>query len=146
MITSSCRVPTTIYTCNKRQGALLILPHDGVHTDVIRTKVFEDYIRNHVDQWFSFAKRSGLGVERMEDLILVTGCTMVTSWGAAAFIDSDQDAEVSLSVELQPKGGASFSWRVIRPTVAYQNSNQDPVCSLNHNFASFTNFFTLLKA
>ncbi|KAI9510675.1 hypothetical protein F5148DRAFT_542386 [Russula earlei] len=35
------------YQC-RGQGALLSLPHDGDRKDVIRTKVFEDYIRDNV--------------------------------------------------------------------------------------------------
>ena len=108
----------TAYTCRKKQGALLALPQDGIRTDVIRTKVFEDYIRDHVDNWFSFAQKRRLDVERMEDLILVTGCTLVTSWGVAAFVDSTQDAEVLLKFR-----GPVFDWREIRPSVAYQSSN-----------------------
>ena len=80
--------------------------------------MFEDYILDHVDNWFYFAQRRRLDVERMEDLILVTGCTLVTSWGVAAFVDSDQDAEVLLWVR-----GTIFDWREISPRVIYQNSH-----------------------
>jgi hypothetical protein len=118
--------PGTTYQC-KRQGALLTLPHDGLREDVIRTVVFEDYIRDHVDSWFSFAQRRGLGVERIEDLILVTGCTLVTSWGAAAFLDSALGAEVSLKTQILNDGRARFDWSEIRPSVAFHNSQQDPV-------------------
>ena len=68
------------------------LPHGGHREDVIRTKVFEDYIRDHVVSWFNWAQKNKLGVERMEDLILVTGCTLVTSWAAAAFEDNTIEA------------------------------------------------------
>ena len=106
------------FSCRKRQGALLALPQEGLGKDVIRTKVFEDYIRDHVDSWFSFAQRRRLDVERMEDLVLVTGCTLAKSWGAAAFVDSTQDAEVLLRLR-----GTLFDWREIRPSVVCQNSN-----------------------
>lgn len=106
------------YSCRRKQGALLTLHQGGLRKDVIRTKVFEDYIRDHVDSWFSFAQQRKLDVERMEDIILVTGCTLATSWGAATFVDSTQDAEVSLRFR-----GKLFDWREIRPSVAYQNSH-----------------------
>ena len=70
-----------------------------------------------MDSWFSFAQRRRLDVERMEDLILVTGCTLVASWGNAAFVDSYQDAEILLRIR-----GAVFDWKESRPGVAYQNS------------------------
>jgi hypothetical protein len=101
--------------------------------------VFEDYIRDNVDSWFSFAQRRRLDVERMEDLILVTGCTLVTSWGVAAFIDSNQDAEVLLRFR-----GSVYDWRELRPSVAYQSSN--PVRPHDQYYCSFTKCSTDLKA
>ena len=131
--------PGTTYSCRKKQGALLALSQDGLRKDVIRTKVFEDYIRDHVDSWYSFAVQRRLDVERMEDLILVTGCTLVTSWGVAAFVDSAQDAEVLLKLR-----GKVFDWREIRPSVACQNSH--PVrlhCQITVSFTKI--FFTILE-
>jgi len=107
-----------------------VLPYDGRDEDVIRTKGFEDYIRDNVDSWFSFARRNNLGVDRMEDLILVTGCTLVTSWGVAAFIDNASDAEVSLKSRFLAGGGAIFDWRIVRPSVVHRDSYQGPVRSL----------------
>jgi len=74
-------------TCSS-PGALLSIqvPHDGHGGDIIRPKVFEDYIRDNVASWFDWSQKNGLDVERMEDLILIdliTGCTLVTSWAAA---------------------------------------------------------------
>ena len=115
---SSWSSPGITYTCRRKLGALLALPQDGLRTDVIRTKVFEDYIRDHVDSWFSFAQRRRLDVERMEDLILVTGCTLVSSWGVAAFVDHTQDV-AELLVKFR---GPVSDWREVRPSVAYQNS------------------------
>ena len=79
-------------------------------------------MRDNVDSWFSFAMRSKLGIERMEDLIFVTGCTLVTSWGIAAFPDSAVDAEISLRF-----GGATFDWHQVHPSATYHNSHQNPV-------------------
>lgn len=107
----------TTYSCKRTLGALLTLPQDGIREDVLRTKAFEGYIRDNVYSWFHFAKRTGLDVERMEDLILVTGCTLATSWGVAAFVDSTQDAEVSLR-----SSETNIDWREISPSVIYQSS------------------------
>lgn len=145
-VDSSCSAAGTTYKCRRRQGAFLTLPHDGIREDVIRTKVFEDYIRDHVDSWFSFAQRLGL-VERMEELILVSGCTLVTSWGVAAFVDSINDTEISLRSQVYDGGGAYFDWHEIGPNVAYRDSShQGQVRSLGHLAASFTDpFFARLK-
>ncbi|KAH9991037.1 hypothetical protein BJV77DRAFT_560962 [Russula vinacea] len=117
MATSPDDSAGTTYSCRRKQGALLALPKDGLRKDVIRTKVFEDYIRDHIDSWYAFAQARRLDVERMEDLILVTGCTLVSSWGVAAFVDTNQDAEIMLRLH-----GTFFDWQEIRPNVAYRNS------------------------
>ena len=63
----------------------------------MRTGVFEEYIRDNVVSWFSWSQRHGFReVERMEDLILVTGRTLVHSWAAAAFLGRTETAEISL--------------------------------------------------
>ena len=89
--------------------------------------MFEDYIRDNVVGWFEWSRKIGLGVERMEDLILVSGRTLVSSWAAVAFFDTAQEAETSLAVQALPNGGASFDWSKIHGTVACHNSRPDPV-------------------
>lgn len=121
-----------------------MLPRDGFHEDVIRTKAFEDYIRDHVDSWFSFARRCGL-VERMEDLILVSGCTFVTSWAAATFCDKHADEEFSLRSQALSGGGSRFDWKKVGPSVAYRNSHQVLVRSLPHSHIAAYFSFMVLK-
>ena len=106
------------------------LPNGGHHEDIIRAQAFEVYIRDYVGSWFRWAQKNRLGVERVEDLILVSGCTLVTSWAAAAFVDDTMDAEVSLASRSLNNGGASFVWSNIRGSVLYHNSRSEPVRSL----------------
>ena len=101
------RVEGVTYGCRGR-GALLSLPHGGHRDDVIHIKVFEKYIRDHVVSWFNWSRDIGLPVERMEDLVLVYGCTLVTSWAVAAFVDYIADAQISLTSRTLNNGGASF--------------------------------------
>ena len=108
------------------------LPNGGYHEDVIRAQAFEDYIRGQVDKWFNWARHNGLGVERMDDLILISGCTLVTSWAAAAFVDDTMDAEISLASRKLDNGGARFVWSNIRGRVLYHNSRIEPVRSLGY--------------
>ena len=105
------------------------LPNGGHHEDVIRAQAFEDYIQDHVNSWFTWAQKNRLGVKRVEDLILVSGCTLVTSWAAAAFVDDTMDAEISLESRTLNNGGASFDWSNIRGRVLYHNSRLEPVRS-----------------
>ena len=117
-----CSAEGITYKCSG-PGALLSIPHDGHSEDIIRNKVFEDYIRNNVASWFDWSQKNGLDVERMEDLVLVTGCTLVTSWAAAAFLDS---SEFSL-IERPHQKGTSFEFNNIRGTVAQHSSRFDTV-------------------
>ena len=80
--------------------------------------------------WFYWSKDKGLPVKHMEDLVFVYGCTLVTSWAAAAFDDDAGEAQVSLACRPLNNGGSSFVWSNIRRTVEYHDSQLDPVCSL----------------
>ncbi|KAI0285690.1 hypothetical protein BC826DRAFT_113534 [Russula brevipes] len=107
-------------------GALLSLPIEAAREDVLRTKAFEDYIRDNVASWFAWSQKNRLGVERMEDLILVTGCTLAKSWAIAAFCDPTTKSKVSLLVQPHDDGRASFTWRNIHGSVMNDNSRHDP--------------------
>ena len=70
-------------------------------------KAFEEYIRDNVVSWFEWSKDKKLCVERMEDLILITGCTLVDSWAAAAFVGRSETAEISLVAQTGDKSERS---------------------------------------
>jgi hypothetical protein len=108
--------------------ALLSLPRGGLRQVVIQTKIFEKYAREHVAGWFHWSKVKGLPIERMEDLVLICDCTLVTSWAAVAFDDFAAGAQVSLASRTLKNGGASFVWSNIYGTVERHDSQLDPVC------------------
>lgn len=130
-----------MYECQPQShGALLSLPHGGHSEDFIRKKVFEDYIRDNVDSWFRWSKRKGFPVERMEELILVTGRTLVTSWAAAVF-DNNQmstagsdSAAISLDIQTSNRGEVQFLWLNNHGNVDYHNSYFDEVRSSGYVF------------
>jgi hypothetical protein len=118
---------------------------------VIPTKAFEDYIRDHVDMWFNWAQNNKLGrVKHLEDLILVSGCTLVTSWAASAFVDHTMDAEISLESRALSDRGTKFVWRNIQGPVVHHNSLFDPVRTPAYVYSTCTYFsfffFFLWKA
>jgi hypothetical protein len=131
-----------MYRCRAHhRGALLFLPHKGHCKDVIPIKVFKDYIKDNVDNWFRWSKEMELSVENMEDLILVTGCTLVTSWAAAAFyghrdmsVDSDATT-ISLEARKSDPGGTQFFWRKRRGPVGHNNSRFNPFRSPGNVFS-----------
>ena len=119
------------YECwAQSHGALLSLPYGARSEDVIRTKLFEDYIRDNVDSWLRWSKEEHLPVDNTEDLILVTGCTLTKSWAAAAFDGTVSRGEDTTAISLEARksdsGGAQFVWRDIRGNVNHQHS--DSVC------------------
>lgn len=93
--------------------------------------LFQKYMADNIDKWFKWSKEKGL-IRSMTDLVFVHGCTLVTSWAAAAFDDDRTDAQVSLASRRLDNGGAGFVWSNIRGTVEYHDSHLDldPVCSL----------------
>ena len=72
-----------------------------------------------------------MSVERREDLILVSGCTLVSSWAAATFVShtGNMEAEISLTSRAFNNGGASFAWSKNKGPVEYRNSDPDQVSS-----------------
>ncbi len=99
----------TSFRCNRRsKGAFLSLPFNGRSEDAIRTKAFETYIRRHCDSWLTFALVNNFDV-RLEDIILVTGCDLTSSWAMAAFTNP-LDLEISLHVRPSNAGSATFVW------------------------------------
>ena len=52
----------------------------------------------YIDRWFAFTLRLQLGIQ-MEDIILVTGCHRTRSRAVAAFLEGQDDAQVSFGVK-----------------------------------------------
>ncbi|KAH9003549.1 hypothetical protein EDB86DRAFT_2799017 [Lactarius hatsudake] len=96
------------FKCRSNKGAFLSLPLNGIREDAIRTKAFETYIRKHCDSWLEFASANEIDV-RLEDIILVTGCDLTSSWAMAVFVNS-LDPEISLNVRVSDAGSARFRW------------------------------------
>jgi hypothetical protein len=90
--------------------------------------------------WFTWAKKNNLGVERMEDLILVSGCTLVTSWAAAAFVDRTINSEIFLESRTENNCGTQFVWSKVQGLVVHHNSLFDPVCTPAYVYSTCTNF------
>ena len=90
------------FSCSGRQGAgaLLYLPFPAERKDTIALGDFGDWIVENIDECMRLAEERGLGVSRMEDIILVTGRHLTRSWVRAVFSDSWEGAQVSFCVRL----------------------------------------------
>jgi hypothetical protein len=62
------------------------------------------WIVKHIDSWFAFARKLELGIEHLEEIILVTGCDRTRSWTNVAFLGNQidaQPAQVSFGVNVE---------------------------------------------
>ncbi|KAI0289868.1 hypothetical protein BC826DRAFT_1187613, partial [Russula brevipes] len=87
------------FSCS-RQGAILSLPVPARRLETVAKGVFGKWIVNHIDRWFAFTQRLGLGITRMEDILLVTGCDLTRSWANIAFLQGRGEARVSFGVQV----------------------------------------------
>lgn len=88
---------------------------------------FAKWITSHIDSWFACTRRRGLGVEKMEDIILVTGRHRTRSWTNIAFHESLADAQVSFSVQVTNVGASSgVNWQVERRNIRGAMLSQGP--------------------
>ena len=68
-----------------KEGAVLCLPIQAKGENTVARTKFGKWIIKNIDRWFAWARQLELGVERMEDIILVTGTHRTRSWTNAAF-------------------------------------------------------------
>jgi hypothetical protein len=110
------------FLCRGKQGAILSLPIQAKRENTVVGKDFGKWMIKHIDQWFSWIQRKGLNVDRMEDIVLVTGSDCTRSWANVAFLGGQADARVSFGVEVvhpkinwqfppERKTGAVWNWR-----------------------------------
>jgi hypothetical protein len=135
----SCRTEGVTYIC-RGPGALLSLPCGGFREDAIQKRMFRERIQDNVDSWFNWSRNADLPVDRMDDLILVTGCTLVTSYASAVLEDHIADAQTSLVSRPLNNGGASFVWSNIRGTIEYHDSQLNPVCLSRLHYLPYIDF------
>ena len=62
----------------------------------------------NIDACFKVATDLGCGVNRMEDIILVTGCHLARSWVNVAFSENRGGAQVSFGVQVYGSSGVHF--------------------------------------
>jgi hypothetical protein len=94
---------------------VLSLPVDARRKDTLAKGDFSEWIVNHIDHCFALVQGLGLGIDRMEEIILVTGCDRTRSWTNVAFDGGQHDAQ------------ASFGVRVVHDLNIYWQPSLDPV-------------------
>jgi hypothetical protein len=119
--------PKASFLCKNRQGgAVLSLPVPAQRQDTLERETFGKWMIAHVDRWFAFARKYELGIEQMEELILVTGCDRMRSSTNVAFLKNQLDAEVSFGVEVTNGLEGIISWQVSPERIRGRVLNKGP--------------------
>ena len=87
------------------------MPVPGRREDTLAQDDFKRWILKHIDNWFAFARNLGLGIQQMEEIILVTGCDLTRSWTNIVFLGGQADAQVSFGVKVEgPNTAINFQY------------------------------------
>jgi hypothetical protein len=79
------------------------------HLETLAKGDFGKWMVSHIDLWYAFTRRLGLGLPRMEDIVLVTGCHQTRSWANIAFLQGRGEARVSFGAQVT--GVSNVEWQ-----------------------------------
>ncbi|KAI9439551.1 hypothetical protein H4582DRAFT_2097746 [Lactarius indigo] len=97
------------FSCPMKEGAVLCLPIEATGENTVASADFGRWIIKPIDRWFVWARQLGLRIDRMEDIILVTGIHRTRSWTNVAF-PGGQDAQASFGAKADHRGGI-VNWK-----------------------------------
>ena len=102
-------IPQVCFSSSK-EGAVISLPTRAKVVDTVCRADFGDWMIRRIDSWYAWAQRRRVEIDRMEDLILVTGTHRTRSWTNAVF-PGDQYAHASFGARVDYHGdGVSIKW------------------------------------
>ena len=78
-------IPKATFSCPMKEGAVLCLPVQAKGENTVAMADFGKWIIKHIDCWFAWVGQLGLGINRIEDIILVTGYHRTRPWTNIAF-------------------------------------------------------------
>jgi hypothetical protein len=113
------------FLCRRKQGALLSLPIQARCENTVALGDFGEWMISHIDRWFAWARQLGMGINRMEDIVLVTGAHLTRSWTNVAFLEDQTDARVSF--EFQVAADTSINWGVSPDRIIGAVLNPGPI-------------------
>jgi hypothetical protein len=136
--TSAAEVEVSL-SCTKSNGAVLSLPFDAHREDTSQKKRFSNYIAKHCESWFGFTSSNGLDVDRMEDIVLVTGCDCTQPWLLAAFTESNTSVDIPVDFSLL---GGVVSAPALKWKFAQKQGKSIPY---NYSQLSYARTFDLIR-
>lgn len=87
-------------SCSGKKGALLSLPFPAEREDTVARDDFGKWLVKNIDSCMRIAEELGLGINRMEDIILVTGRHLARSWINTVFSECRGRAQVSFIAQV----------------------------------------------
>lgn len=97
-----------------REGAVLCLPIEAKRQDTVANTKFGKWIISHIDRWYAWARQLELGVNRMEDIVLVTGTHRTRSSTNVAFPGGQADAQASFGAKVDHRGDiVTINWKFL---------------------------------
>ncbi|KAH9025516.1 hypothetical protein EDB85DRAFT_1893826 [Lactarius pseudohatsudake] len=116
------------FLCRMNQGAVLCLPIKAKKEDTVAITSFGEWMIKHIDTWFAWAQKLGLGVYRMEDIILVTGTHRTRSYTNVAFPGGREDAQASFRANLKVDhpDGITINWQLSHEHIRGAHLNPGP--------------------
>ena len=79
--------------------------------DTLAKGDFGAWMVKHIDCWFAFARELGLGIDQMEEIILVTGCDRTRSWSNVAFFENEHNARATFAAKVLYGPAISIEWQ-----------------------------------
>ncbi|KAF9069495.1 hypothetical protein BDP27DRAFT_1325449 [Rhodocollybia butyracea] len=92
---------STSFTFERNTSAMLAFFDDGVREDADIETTYKTQLIKNGAKWLAIAQTQKSS-RRLEDIILVTGCTRVRSWAMGVVEDESMAANLSLSVGFTP--------------------------------------------
>ena len=89
---------------------MLSLPFPAHRTDTIARGDFGRWIIGNIERTFESYQTLGLGINGMEDIVLVTGCHRARSWISATFRESEMGCRVSFGVQTSGNSHVHLKW------------------------------------
>ena len=89
---------------------MLYLPVAARRQDTRARGDFGKWMVSHIDSWFAFAGALGLGIEHMEEIVLVTGLHLTRSWANVTFLEGHANGQATLGVKVNNGQDVDITW------------------------------------
>ncbi|KZV74504.1 hypothetical protein PENSPDRAFT_681884 [Peniophora sp. CONT] len=103
------------FESSANRGAVLVTPDPIYWIDALHILSYKEYTQGNIENWLEYARNHGHDIS-LEDIILVTGVDLTTSWATAVFNDARLEAGFGLDVQFSGSSAGlhlacQYSWQ-----------------------------------